>query len=427
MKRNILMILFILTISISLFSDRLKMIKRIEIEIENEKKPPKLIATFTKNEAIITPFVVTTEKDFETRIYSLKNNTKQTIKMRAPALYEIGGLTGATIITVYNFDDKFWIICGNEKNGDMEINEYIRKEGKYIFNKKLNLGVKSFAVMIDYELKDKIIMSVGVNESERTVMIVDKDLNWYKELITLKDFSGILEMAEYKDKLYLFETIPEKSVTSFFGSNSKYIKLKHTFDAKNYELIKKDEKIFSDMNYYTYIYQDEKYVYFGNYGGKINIKRYNLDNNKIENINMEEIYPFLKEGNINYHYNTYKNEKILIEVQEDSTTKIILGKIIDNKFKISWESELKKSDYATFLCSNTPFKVSLNLQNQFEIFLFNGNIYKINLETGNINKILNKAIHFFKMKDKYYGVLNEIEKKEDKNLFIFEVYELKLE
>lgn len=142
---------------------------------------------------------------------------------------------------------------------------------------------------------------------------------------------------------------------------------------------------------------------------------------------MEEIYPFLKEGNINYHYYTYKNEKILIEVQEDSTTKIILGKIIDNKFKILWENELKKSDYATFLCSNTPFRVNLNLQNQFEIFLFNGNTYKINLETGNINKILNKAIHFFKMKDKYYGVLNEIEKKEDKNLFIFEVYELKLE
>lgn len=259
MKRNILVILFMLTISISLFSDRLKMIKRIEIE--NAKKPPKLIATFTKNEAIITPFVVTTEKEFEARIYSLKNDTEQTIKMNAPALYEIGGLTGATLITTYAFENKFWIICGNEKNGDMEINEYIKKEGKYIFNKKLNLGVKSFAVTIDYELKDNIIMSVGINESERKVMIVDKDLNWYKELITLKDFSGILEMAKYKDKLYIFETIPEKSVTSFFGSNSKYIKLKHTFDAKNYELIKKDEKVFSDMNYYTYIYIKMKNMY----------------------------------------------------------------------------------------------------------------------------------------------------------------------
>ncbi|KAF2956185.1 MULTISPECIES: hypothetical protein [Marinitoga] len=423
MKRNILMILFMLAISVLLLSENLTIIKKIKLDGKKNIKP---VLSFTKDEVIITP-IVAKGKEFEILIYSLKSDTKQIIKKESPALYEINNLTGATLITTYAFENKFWIICGNEKNGDMEINEYIKKEGKYIFNKKLNLGVKSFAATIDYELKDKIIMSVGINESERKVMIVDIDLNWYKELITLKDFSGILEMAKYKDKLYIFETIPEKSVTSFFGSNSKYIKLKHTFDAKNYELIKKDEKTFSDMNYYTYIYQDEKYVYFGNYGGKINIKRYNLDNNKIENINMEEIYQFLKEGNINYHYYTYKNEKILIEVQEDSTTKIILGKIIDNKFKILWEKELKKSDYVIFLCSNTPFKVSLNLQNQFEIFLFNGNIYKINLETGNINKILNKAIHFFKMKDKYYGVLNEIEKKEDKNLFIFEVYELKLE
>ncbi|APT76428.1 hypothetical protein LN42_08595 [Marinitoga sp. 1137] len=428
MKRRGLIILFILTLTISLFSDSLKMIKKIEIEIENTKKPSKFLTTFAKNEVIITPFVAI-GKDFKIRIYSLRDNTEQIIKKEAPALYEIGELTSVTFITTFNFEDKFWIICGNGKNGDMEINEYIKKDNEYIFNKKLNLGVKSGIVIIDKELKDRLIISLGVNESERKIMVVDKNLKWYKELITLRDFSGDLEIAEYKDKLYIFESIPEKSVSSFFGSNSKYIKLKHTFDAKTYKLLKKDEKAFSDMEYYIYIYQDGKYTYFGNYGGKINIKRYDLESGKVEDINMEEIYPLLKEGKIEYSYFVYKNKKVLIEIDEEDIMKLVMGEIIDNNFKIIWKKELERKEGA-FLVKNVKNALLLDsdLMDNTEIFIDEGKNYKVNLETGEITEITDKPIWFFKMRDKYYyGALNKTEKKDGKNYSVFEIYELKIE
>ncbi|AEX86464.1 hypothetical protein Marpi_2089 [Marinitoga piezophila KA3] len=426
MKRRGLIVLLMMILTISLFADNLKMIKRIELEIENVQKPPKIVTAFTKNEVVLVPWVAS-GKYFEIRIYSLKDNTEQIIKKESPALYELGDLRSVTAITIFNFDDKFWIICGNEKNGDMEINEYIKKDNEYIFNKKLNLKIKSWAVMIDKELKDRLIISLGVNESERKIMVVDKNLEWHKDLITLNDFSGYLETAEYKDKLYIFESTGEKSVSSFFGSNSKYIKLKHTFDAKTYKLLKKDEKAFSDMKYYVYIYQDGKYAYFGNYGGKINIKRYNLENGKVEDINMEEIYPLLKEGKIEYSYFAYKNKKVLIEINEEDIMKLVMGEIINNKFKVIWKKELEKNGVFFPRTTKSIFLLIPDLPTEIEEVLYKGKNYKINFETGEITKITDKPIIFFKMKDKYYGVLNETEKKDGKNYSVFEIYELKIE
>ncbi|NUU98111.1 hypothetical protein [Marinitoga sp. 1138] len=420
MKRKGLIILFILILTISLFSDSLKMIKKIEIK---NRDPKNINLAFTENEIIITPIFVKGDT-FNVEVYSLYNNKKELITKKPPALFEVGQFGSPPVINIYTFENKFWIICGNEKNGDMEISEYIKKDDKYVFNKKLNLDIKSLYVTIDYKMKDKFILSALVNETGRKLILIDKNLNWYKDLITLNDFSGYLEIAEYKDKLYIFESTTEKSVSSFFGANSKYIKLKHTFDVKTYKLLKKEEKVFSDMEYYTYIYQNGKYAYFGNYGGKINIKRYDLESGKVEDINMEEIYPLLKEGKINYDYYVYnKNQKMLIVIEEENATKLIFGKVRDKKFVILWKNEIKgKNEVYLAIFKNANF-TDINFSGEKEILYLNNKNYKINMKTGEISRLTDKPILFFKREDRYYGILKEnntINK-------ILEIYELKLE
>ena len=234
-------------------------------------------------------------------------------------------------------------------------------------------------------------------------------------------------MTEYKDKFYIFESTTEKSVSSFFGSNSKYIKLKHTFDAKTYKLLKKDEKAFSDMKYYVYIYQDGKYAYFGNYGGKINIKRYDLETGKIVDINLEKIYPYLEKGYINYEYITDENNNLLINIILSDKNILLYGRIKGNEFKVKWIKEIKEGGKIKI-----PFKKNISLTCDKKIDLKYGllsikkNIYIVSMDTGEIIYKTDKPYVFYKVDDKYYGIIKLTEKKEDKIDTKIEIYEMKV-
>lgn len=163
MKRTIVFIFIIILLTITIYSETVKIIKIGEYKIENVI-PKHLVINFTSNEMIITKGVPTSEK-YSIYIYSLKNKNEQIIKEKIPALYDINGNRRVVLVFSYGFKNKFWILTGNSQNGDMEIKEYEKKDGKYYLKKTLNLKTKAFIGLIEKENKENVEVSLGVKDS----------------------------------------------------------------------------------------------------------------------------------------------------------------------------------------------------------------------------------------------------------------------
>ncbi|AEX86463.1 hypothetical protein Marpi_2088 [Marinitoga piezophila KA3] len=102
--RKILIFLLIILLTITIYSETVKINKIGEYKIENVI-PKHLVINFTSNEMIITKGVPTSEK-YSIYIYSLKNKNEQIIKEKIPALYDINGNRRVVLVFSYGFQVK---------------------------------------------------------------------------------------------------------------------------------------------------------------------------------------------------------------------------------------------------------------------------------------------------------------------------------